>query len=374
MSQSRSTAVAQHTAQAVALYEREILAAEGPYHVGGVYYANHCDAGRQRRWTAERMVREVSRREAWTARNGRPAGTLPRVTTWLTPRERQRVDAAAGEHLASIHRDTLAGVRADLALGQADAALVSAVLLSPCDVPALSSLVRGLPACTVVGLVTDADETQALRGALLLGHAGVPQLVDGRVAAGWQSLRGAFGSARLPHAFQRDALAAVLSDLGAPVADPADLPAGCMRFFRAVFSPRVTGAKLLAAELAVCPSTLVSRFYRAGLPSPKRYVATARLAWAAHLAESPALSVAAIALRLEASSPQSFGRTVRTMTGMTAAQFRRAYTGATMLDHFRATLVMPYRDTLRTFDPLSEQPALVRPRAQVSAQITGRAA
>lgn len=364
----------------VLAYEREILAAEGPYHVEGHYYANHFDAERQRRWTAERTVREAQRRADYVAPNATATpAARPRVSTWLTPRERQRVDAAAGEHFASIHRDTLAGVRADLTLAQADAALVSAALVGPSDVPALTSLVRGLPACTVVGLVTDTDDARALAAALLLGHAGVPQLLDGRAPSGWQTLRGAFGSGRLPRSFQRDALAAILSDLGTPDASAAELTAGCMRFFRAIFSPRVATAKVLAADLGVCSSTLMSRFYRAGLPSPKRYIATARLAWAAHLAESPALSVAAIALRLDASSPQSFGRTVRTMTGLTAGQFREAYTGAAMLDRFRATLVAPFRDTLRTFDPLTEQPAThVRPRAQTSTQVstlaTGRAA
>ena len=364
----------------VLAYEREIIAAEGPYHVEGSYYANHFDAERQRRWTAERMVREAQRRAEYVARNAAATAVArPRVATWLSPRERQRVDAASGEHFASTHHYTLAGVRADLTLGQADAALVSAAVVSPSDVPALTSLVRGLPACTVVGLVADSDEARALSGALLLGHAGVPQLVDCRVPSGWQTLRGAFGSAHLPRSFQRDALAAVLSDLRGTDADAADLPAGCMRFFRAIFSPRATTAKVLADDLGVCSSTLISRFYRAGLPSPKRYIATARLAWAARLAESPALSVAAIALRLDASSPQSFGRTVRTMTGMTAAQFRATYTGARMLDRFRATLVTPFRDTLRTFDPLTERPAThARPCAQTSGQVstlaTGRAA
>ena len=358
--------------------ERAILAAEGASYVEGRYFSSEADAAQQRRWAAERMVREATRREAWAARSGRPAAERPRVVTWLTPRERQRVDAAGGAQFATTHRDTLAAIRADLAHGQAEAALVSAALVRATDVPALTALVRGLPGCAVVGLVADADEARALAGTLHLGHAGVVQVVDGRAPMGWQALRVAFDAARLPQVFQRQALAAVLSDLGAEDTGDGtggDLPAGCARFFRAIFSPRATSTKTLAADLGVCCSTLTCRFFRAGLPSPRRYITTARLAWAAHLAESPALSVAAIALRLDASSPQSFGRTVRTMTGMTAVQFRNAYTGAAMLDRFRATLVTPYRDTLRTFDPLSDRPAApVRRSAQASTQVTGRAA
>ena len=44
----------------------------------------------------------------------------------------------------------------------------------------------------------------------------------------------------------------------------------------------------------------------------------ARLVWAAHLGESPAVLTSAIAYRIGASSPQSFNRTVRNMMGMTA--------------------------------------------------------
>src|SRR6266516_8086010 len=78
---------------------------------------------------------------------------------------------------------------------------------------------------------------------------------------------------------------------------------GCTRFFCDVFSLHTRSAKRLAAQLGVHPSTLMSRFYRAGLPSPKTYLTYARLVWAAHLSESPALTIGDIADRLEASSP-----------------------------------------------------------------------
>lgn len=72
------------------------------------------------------------------------------------------------------------------------------------------------------------------------------------------------------------------------------------------------------------------------------------------------MSIAAIANQLNASSPQSFHRTVRTMMGMSAAQFRRTFTGASMLDCYRARLVRPYSERLRSFDPLTELIAGVR--------------
>ena len=49
-------------------FERQILENEGPYRVGGVYYADLSDAERQRRWAAERMAREARRLAEYVAR------------------------------------------------------------------------------------------------------------------------------------------------------------------------------------------------------------------------------------------------------------------------------------------------------------------
>lgn len=342
---------------AVSTFERKILAAEGPYHVEGRYYANPDDADRQRRWTAERMQREATRREQWAARVGAAEPPpQPRVSTWLAPRERAQVDAAAGAHLSLEHRDSLAGIGRDLSRGWADAGLVSAAIVNAADGPALAGFVRGFPGVAFAAVVTDATSAgQALAAAHMFGQAGVRVLIDCRGAGGWAALRGTFAPRHLADAFLRACVGAVLADLrdGEAGRDVAD---GLARFFATVFAPDVTRAQQIAARLGVCPSTLVSRFYRAGLPSPKRYVGWARLVWAARLGESPALSLSTIAHRLDASSPQSFQRTVRTLTGLPASEFRRRFNGAAMLDQFRAELVAPYREALRDFDPTTARP------------------
>jgi AraC-like DNA-binding protein len=96
----------------------------------------------------------------------------------------------------------------------------------------------------------------------------------------------------------------------------------------------------------------MSRFFRADLPAPKQYLATARLVRAARLFENPGFSVANIANHLDYSSPQSFGRHVRTLMHMTAGQFRSRYDGEGMLEHFRLTLVLPHLERLRQLRPL----------------------
>ena len=156
---------------------------------------------------------------------------------------------------------------------------------------------------------------------------------------------------RQPDGFMRTALTTVLADVGGQQVPSA-------RFFCAAFAPRTRSAKQLAAALGVHPSTLMSRFYRAGLPSPKTYVTHVRLLWAAHLGESPALSIGDIADRLEASSPHSFGRTVRLVLALTPTDFRRRYNGPAMLDRFRDQLIAPYRDKLRTLDPVGDAGAV----------------
>lgn len=338
-----------HQASPVAV-EQQKLVAESASQVISVPCADSFATDRQWRRVAERLLGEASRYS--------PIGDRrPSVTTCLAPRERSRVDVVGDGRFSSVHRDTLDAVRHDLADGAADGALVSAAVVHPTDIPKLAALVRGFPAALIVGLVGDADERGALAGALAFGAAGVRVLVDGREAAGWRELRAAFLPKRVCEAGRRSGLLEIVRELG-------DAPVGLVRFFDAVFDPDATSMRRLADRFGICPSTLSSRFYRAHLPSPKRYLVFGRLVRAAYLLESPGLSVSAVADRLDASSPQSFQRSVRTYMGMTATQFREQYSGAAMLAHFCRTLVTPYAAKLRTFDPFTDGVAHVAPRAR----------
>jgi AraC-like DNA-binding protein len=97
----------------------------------------------------------------------------------------------------------------------------------------------------------------------------------------------------------------------------------------------------------------MSRFYRAGLPSPKTYLAGMRLVHAAYLFSNPGLSVADVAYRLDYSSPQSFGRHLKAMLGVTAGEFRRRFPFEVSLERYVDLLITPYRETLRAFCPLN---------------------
>ena len=95
----------------------------------------------------------------------------------------------------------------------------------------------------------------------------------------------------------------------------------------------------------------MSRFFRAGLPAPKRFLAIARLVRAARLFENPGFSVANIANHLDYSSPQSFGRHLRAVLGVTAGEFRRRFPFEVALARYVDLLIIPYREALRAFHP-----------------------
>jgi AraC-like DNA-binding protein len=118
-------------------------------------------------------------------------------------------------------------------------------------------------------------------------------------------------------------------------------------------APDVPTVTALAGQLSVRPSTLMSRFARAGLPSPKNYLAAIRLLHAAFLFETAGLSVADVAYRLEYSSPQSFGRHLRAMLGLTALEFRRRFPFPVALERFVALMMEPYKEIWRGFHPLA---------------------
>ena len=268
------------------------------------------------------------------------------IATMLTPSERLRVDAAGEGWYQAIHRDSVAELVQDLKTNRVTAVVVS---VTRCDQRAragVAALVREFPRVPTVALLTQLDRSTP-QTMLSLGSTGVRQLVDVREAEGWRQLRNYLLTAR-GEDIQRQALAEIALDL-------AGVPHDCWRFFETLFlvPPHVCTVRLLARRLDVLPSTLMSRFFRAKLPAPKQYLAGARLVRAARLFENPGFSVANVANHLEYSSPQSFGRHVRMMMGLTAVQFREQYDGEGMIAYFRKAMIHPHLEKLRVLRPLT---------------------
>jgi AraC-like DNA-binding protein len=274
----------------------------------------------------------------------------------LDPGERARVDAAGVGLYRTFHRDTLDDVLRDLRERPIGAVLLSVTRCVERDTARLATMVREFPRVPAVALLTQIEQ-QTPRAVLALGRSGVRTLVDVRQPTGWHELRSVLlenGAVDI----QRLALAALASDLP-------DAHEVCRRFFETVFRPgAIASVRVLARALGILPSTMMSRFFRARLPAPKRYLSMARLVRAARLLENAGLSVANVANHLDYSSPQSFGRHVRTILGLTAVEFRQRYDGEGMLRRFREDLVIPHAAVLRRFTPLSGPPSwLVRRRS-----------
>ena len=153
-------------------------------------------------------------------------------------------------------------------------------------------MVREFPRIPAVALLSE-FETRTPHAVLTLGQCGIRRLVDVRLPAGWRELRGAI-MADAGDTSQRGVLGQLAVDLSG-------VPDDCWRFFETIFtcSPRISTVRLLARHLEVRPSTMMSRFFRAGVPTPKRYLAMARLVRAARLFENSGFSIANVANHLD---------------------------------------------------------------------------
>ncbi len=269
----------------------------------------------------------------------------PTVATVMEPLARSRIEAAGEGCFAAVHADSVLEVIRAVRERPVHAVLVSPSYLPPDAMPGVASLVEGFPGVPTVAVVSRHGPAESAR-LLALGASGVRRMVDLSGRDGWRRLRELIGQPGSPHT--ANMLARVIPALGAPTL-------GARTFFEALIrlAPGTTTVRRLAVRLEIRPSTLMSRFFRAGLPSPKRYLARARIVHAAALFEIRGLSISDVAYRLEYSSPQSFGRHLRAVVGMTASEFRRRASFAAALDDFVGRLITPFRNTFRSFHPFN---------------------
>ena len=274
-----------------------------------------------------------------------PYVLTPTIAAVLEPGERLRVDAAGNGCFSLVHRDSVRDALRVVRERAVDAVLVSVGRCAE-DAPALlEQFTRRFPAIPTVALVTRRapGNSEAL---LRLGATGVRQVIDATDASGWRRLREILGGP--PSERAQAILGPVLEELGT-------VSVGARRFWEELVrsAPERTTVRQLADQLGVRPSTIVSRFVRAGLPSPKDHLVAARLCHAARLFDEGDLSVSDVAYRLQYASPQSFGRHLRIVLGITPSEFRARYPFCTVLDRFVERLVRPYAGVWRKFSPLA---------------------
>jgi AraC-like DNA-binding protein len=263
----------------------------------------------------------------------------------LTPTERHRVDAVGEGLYATLHRDSIHDVARDIREHRAAAMLVSVARINPAVTTHMAAVVRQFPGIPALALLTHLEYSTPY-SVLSLGRSGIQQLIDARSPGGWRRLRDALAPNRHSD-FARYAL-------GRLVADVPDASPGWVAFLELLFAgpTTLTSVNALARALDTQPNAFATRFYRARLPSPRLYLTNARLTRAAHLLESPGLTLTTVAHSLDFSSPQSLGRSIQTTLTMTPTTFRHTFDGPRMLDRFRHDLVHPFRHTIPRFEPL----------------------
>jgi AraC-like DNA-binding protein len=276
----------------------------------------------------------------------------PIIATVLTPLERVRVDVAAEGAFEVVHRASVEELTEDVRAREVDAVIVSVARYDTGSAARMAAMVREFPTVPTFALLTDVQRSTP-HSMLELGRVGVRTLIDARSPAGWSALRDLLSHERSSDV-QRQMLGALHLDLEGASSD-------CWKFFELLFThkPYIANVRQMGRYLNVIPGTLMSRFYRANLPSPKRYIDVGRLVRAARLLENAGLSVTSVARKLDYSSPQAFSRHVRCVLGMSPVRFREVYDGDRMLQRFREELILPHAATLRLFRPATAQPGWI---------------
>lgn len=275
----------------------------------------------------------------------RDGGPVP-VTTILTPSERSAVDAAGHGFYRAVHRSSLDEVRRDLREHSAEAVLLSLACCSPRDAIRMAGILRDHPRVPMMGLVTNAERVHP-QSLLSLGRSGMRIVIDARESGGWRLLRETVATADRG-SFNIDS---AIADLRVRLAAASD---DCLQLLELllVAQPPIHAVRTIALLVDLHPGTLMSRFQRAGLLPVKRYLDLANLVRAAHALEDQRRSIADVAVQLEYSSPQSFGRHVQLVLGMTASTFRGTYDCEGMYGRFCDEVITPVHGELCRFRPL----------------------
>jgi len=272
------------------------------------------------------------------------AAGAPTVAAVLSPGERSRVDAAGSGCVAILHRESISDAIRMVRERPIDAVLLSVQHCGPEQVDGVAHLIREFPSVPTFALVSQYGP-RATETLLLLGASGVKRVIDVTAPTGWAHLR---------ELLTQPVTRSVARIQGPVLSALAEVTPDTRLFLEAMIrlAPDTPTVRNLSQRLGVRPSTLMSRFARAELPSPKSYLAAIRLLHAAQLFEDSGLSIADVAYRLEYSSPQSFGRHVRSLLGITSTEFRHRFPFPVAVERFVTLLIEPYAAVWERFHPL----------------------
>ena len=232
------------------------------------------------------------------------------VCAVVPPPERARLDAAGDGCFTTLHADSFHDVLSTARRQRIDALVISVHRCGGVELPVVARFVHEFPAIPAVALVSRHDRGR--RDTPPARRPGVRAAVDCTEPAGWRRLRDLVGRPASPAAAR--VLERLVPDLQGTTAKPdSSLRRG------APGSGVAHRAGHRPPSAAPAQHTDVP-FYRAGFRSqelPRRHAARARRI----LLESPGLSVADVAYRLDYSSPQSSAGT-QGHAGLSAGEYR----------------------------------------------------
>lgn len=269
----------------------------------------------------------------------------PEVLTVLEPWLRKRVEMGAQGTFKSMHASSVTEAGRLLRERTFTALLLSPSAAEGSDLGALGRLVAASPGLQVATVFI--ERLEASDRLLELGAHGVRYVIDLESRDGWGRLRTLVSenADRTPEKIWN----MISGHL-------ADVSPGMTRFFETLVwsAPRTSSAREFARRLNVHPTTLMSRFFRMRLPSPKTYLAYTRLLFASELFQARSVSISCVANHLAYSSPQCFGRNVKSLLGVSAGVLRQ-YKFQDVLAHYVGKLLSPYSGVFREFEPCRER-------------------
>jgi len=274
----------------------------------------------------------------------KPPSPKPIAVTVLEPDLRSRVDNGTSSAFKNFHASSLADATALIRESPARVLLLSASIMQNQPQHEIARAVRQTP--EMIHVVLTHSQKPVPRETLLdLGAAGIKRIVDIDEPSGWYKLRS------LTDNDGGSTATVILKSLFLSL-EPANDEIRTFFVILVHAAPRLRTVRRVCNELGVLQSTLVSRFFRAGLPSPKSYLASTRLLYAASLLEAKKRTISETAESLCYPTSQSFGRHLRQSIGLTASEFRERYSLAAGLVWFKGFLIHPYLETLREFRPI----------------------
>jgi AraC-like DNA-binding protein len=265
------------------------------------------------------------------------------VVSIIPARFRSQCDAVASSQYRTVHVENATQALAALRISSPRVLLLAPSILVRDSPSAVRSLVDRSSGALTVAVVGDGPP--AHRALMELGAAGVRRCLDVSERDAWPKLR-----EMISHAEGRTAAATLRRLMDEIVEMKPDL----RHFFETLvyIAPRTPTVRGLAPAIGVRETTLVSRFVRAGLPTPKQYLVATRLLYVAAMFDEGGMTVGTVAYRLRYASPQSLGRHMRLELGITPSEFRSRHPFNAWLDRYISTLVGPFVSILRSFDPV----------------------